>query len=296
VKATFEDIHITPDAIEALDSILLPLRMPDQFKVGILAKCPPTGLLLYGPPGTGKTLFVKALAKKTEATLLSLSGADIRSKYVSEGQKKIRDVFACARQWNGPFVIFIDEADALFHRRSSELNSRGHLDDINQFLAEMDGINSSGLLNVMVVVATNRPFDIDEGILRRLGRRIFIDIPDMDGREAILKIHLKGETLGDDVNLAELAKRTYDYTGSDLRDLVYSAALTAVRDMVNSPKPTQFADQPPAQPRVLRWKHFLHAKKQIRASPKSETAEKIREFHTKFGNTAQRSASEHLGW
>ncbi|EXJ68498.1 uncharacterized protein A1O5_08291 [Cladophialophora psammophila CBS 110553] len=298
IQVTFDDVHITPDAIEALDPILLQLEMPDQFKFGSLAQHPSTGILLYGPPGTGKTQLVRAFGKTANATVLSLTGADFRHNHVGESEKRIKQIFSYARDHKGSFVIFIDEADSVFRSRSLDGNSASYAADISQFLAEMDGINSTGLRNVIVIAASNRPFDIDEGILRRLNRRILVDVPTKDDREAILRIHLKNEELADDVNLSELARLTGDYTGSDLRDLVYEAALVALREirfhsMNGNPKlarPVKIE----GQRRLLQWKHFRAARKQIRPSPKSDTAEKVREFHNRFGNMSQKPAASSL--
>lgn len=288
VTETFDDVHVSPDIKEALEELSLPILEPNEFNFGILSKSPCSGTLLYGPPGTGKTLLVRALAKQAQATMLALSGADIRSMYVGEGEKKIKRIFAFARR-NHPCVIFIDEADSLFRSRSATDNCRSHLSDINQFLAEMDGINSQDVKKPMVIAATNRPFDIDEGILRRLGRRILVGMPDAADREKILEIHLKGETLESDVDLKELARATPEYTGSDLKNLVYEAAIAAIRErrlVMSKGKAPENSGSVQA-PRTLRRAHFLWAKHMVPASPKSESVAKIREFHNKFGSTAQ---------
>jgi SpoVK/Ycf46/Vps4 family AAA+-type ATPase len=271
--------------------------MPEQFKTGILAKQPTTGILLYGLPGTGKTQFVRAFASLANATMLSLTAADFRHSHVGESEKRIQQIFGYARDHQGSFVIFIDEADSIFRSRSLEGNSTSHVSDLNQFLAEMDGIKSSSLRNVMVIAASNRPFDIDEGILRRLSRRILVDLPNKEGREAILKIHLKNETVANDVNLGELARITGDYTGSDLKDLVHEAALICLRQMrlgamqgmypVSGGPNSLGVNQ---QARALRWEHLRAAKKNTRPAPKSDIVEKIRDFHDKFGNTSQKRA------
>lgn len=304
IHVTFDDVHITPDAIEALDPVLLQLEMPDQFGFGILAQHPSTGILLYGPPGTGKTQFVRAFAKKANATILSLTGADFRHSHVGESEKRIQQIFAYARDHKGSFVIFIDEADSIFRSRSLDSTSNSHVADLNQFLAEMDGVKSSGLRNVMVIAASNRPFDIDEGILRRLSRRILVDMPTREDREVILKIHLRNERVANDVNLSELARVTGDYTGSDLRDVVHEAALFSLRERrFGAMNAMQAMDSNPelsepmnvgGQRRLLQWKHFQAARKRIRPAPKSETAEKVREFHHKFGNSSQTPAAARL--
>ncbi|KAF3938748.1 Spastin [Dactylella cylindrospora] len=289
INVTFSDVHITPDARDALDPLFFQLYFPDQFRTGVLAQNPSTGLLLYGPPGTGKTQFVKAFAQRANATVLSVTGADFQSHHVGESEKKIQKIFACARAHEGPFVIFIDEADSVFRTRGKENSSQHHTNDVNQFLLEMDGVRSSGLLHVMVIAASNRPFDIDEGILRRLGRRILVDVPTKRDREMILEIHLRGEDVAEDVDICELARRTSDYTGADLKNLVYEAALAAVRDIALQARRTRDYG---TQTRVICKKHFIHALSQIQPAPKTETVEKIRKFHNRFGNTSQRQAEK----
>ena len=190
---------------DALDTLTLSLHDPEAFTYGILARSSPQGVLLYGPPGTGKTLLARALAKQANSTILSLSGADIRSRFVGEGEKKIQRIFAYARKIH-PCIIFIDEADALFRSRSSEGNCRGHLEDITQFLQEMDGVRPNDKKSPMVIAATNRPYDIDEGVLRRLGKRILVDVPNAAARHHILNIHLRDEIVAEDADILELAQ------------------------------------------------------------------------------------------
>ncbi|KAK1762005.1 P-loop containing nucleoside triphosphate hydrolase [Phialemonium atrogriseum] len=289
IKETLEHVHVSPDVIDALSVLTLSIKDPGAFKVGILSKHTSLGVLLYGPPGTGKTLVVRALAKQANAKMLAVSGADIRSKFVGDGEKKIKRMFAYARQ-HSPCIIFIDEADSVFRSRSAEGNCRGHLSDLNQFLTEMDGITSKDSNSPMVIAASNRPFDIDEGVLRRLGRRILINIPDAAGREQILKIHLVGETMDPSLDLAEIAKSTQDYTGSDLRDLVWEAAIEAVREMhrrnsgLGISKASQQGGAAGGANRVLRRDHFLWAKRVVCPAPKSELVALIGDFHSRFGS------------
>ncbi|KAI1737652.1 P-loop containing nucleoside triphosphate hydrolase protein [Xylaria scruposa] len=295
ITTTAADIHFDKNTLEALDVIMLSLHDPAAFKFGILASSSPLGVLLYGPPGTGKTLLVRALAKRTNATTLTLSGADIRSKFVGEGERKIQRIFSYARKYH-PCVIFIDEADGIFRSRSAESICRGHVEDINQFLEEMDGIRSNGAQNPVVIAATNRPFDIDEAILRRLTSRILIDMPDTAARDKIFRIHTEGENLADDVDVSELAQITEGYAGSDIKALVYAAAISAAREnllgttagltlweeTVKSPAASNSC------PRVLRMAHFLKAKQAIRLSPKSNIIARIQDFHNKMGDAAHR--------
>ncbi|KAL7917289.1 P-loop containing nucleoside triphosphate hydrolase protein [Trichoderma austrokoningii] len=280
IKTTFADVHVHSSTIEALENFMLPMRHPAAFEYGILSKCASQSVLLYGPPGTGKSLLVRALAKQSRTKILAISGADIWDKYVGTGEKKIKELFALARH-EYPCIIFIDEADAMFRSRSQQSGSSCYRSYLNQFLSEMDGINSENGRNPVVIAATSRPFDIDEGILRRLGRRIMIDLPDALAREEILKIHLRGESLAADVDISELAKATANYTGSDLKNLVYSAAVTALREELD------LGGRLSSSRRILCRKHFLHAKREIPASPIADTAAKIHDFHNKFGNTVQ---------
>ncbi|GAW16525.1 hypothetical protein ANO14919_059550 [Xylariales sp. No.14919] len=295
ITTTAADVHFDKNTLEAFDVIMLSLHDPAAFKFGILASSSPPGVLLYGPPGTGKTHLVRAFAKRTNATTLTVSGADIRSKYRGEAEKKIQRIFSYARKHH-PCVIFIDEADGIFCSRSARRIFQGYVEDINQFLQEMDGIRSSKAQNPVVIAATNRPFDIDEAILRRLTSRILIDMPDTAARDKIFRIHMKGENLADDVDVSELAQITEGYSGSDIKALVYAAAVSAVRE--NLPSTTagltlwEETVKSPATsnscPRILKMAHFLKAKQRIRPSPKSDTIARIQDFHSKMGGTAHR--------
>ncbi|KAH6632285.1 P-loop containing nucleoside triphosphate hydrolase protein, partial [Chaetomium tenue] len=269
----------------------LSTQYPEQFKFGILGNQPSLGVLLYGPPGTGKTLLARAVAKQASAKVISISGADIRSKYVGVGEKRIKDLFAYARK-NAPCIIFIDEADSLFRSRSGDDNSRGHVNDITQFLAEMEGMSSSqGSKTPTVIAATNRPFDIDEGVLRRLGRRIHVEVPDKVGRERILAIQLAGENLDTDVRLSEIAAHTQDFTGSDLRALVWETAIQAVReiDWLQRDKTGDGSDKGSAtiEARVLRREHFLRARQLISPAPKEDLVAQIADFHKRHGSNGK---------
>ncbi|GAB1314666.1 ATP-dependent zinc metalloprotease FtsH 2 [Madurella fahalii] len=214
IKETFVDVHASSDVIEALSTLTLSIKDPEAFQFGILASRSSLGVLRYGPPGVGKTLLVRAVAKQASAKVISVSGADIRSRYVGVGEKRIKGLFSYARN-NCPFIIFIDKADSVFHSRSGEKISNGHLSDITQFLAKMDGITSSQMkVSSAVLAATSSSTS-----------------PDRIGRERILDIHLAGERRDSDLNLGEIAEHTNDSTGSDLRNLVWEAAIQAVKDI-----------------------------------------------------------------
>ncbi|BFZ59287.1 hypothetical protein YB2330_000293 [Saitoella coloradoensis] len=270
----FADIRTPPSTVHALkNSISLRLNQPDAFKYGILAKNQISGVLLYGPPGTGKTLLAKAVAKECGARVLDIKGSEIQSMWVGEGEKNIKALFSLARKI-APTVIFLDEVDALFAARS-EKAQQNHREVINQFMAEWDGIRSKNL-GVIVMGATNRPFDLDEAILRRMPRRIMVDLPTEEDRLAILKIHLKDEKIHDEVDLRALANRTVRYSGSDLKNVVISAALTAVSEAM--------AKNLPVTERVLTNAHFEAALKEVKSSvPEGASIlSELRKWHAKL--------------
>ncbi|KAI9666898.1 MAG: hypothetical protein M1831_001403 [Alyxoria varia] len=227
IRTTFKDVHAPPETIDTLKNLTsLSLTRPEAFKYGVLATDKITGLLLYGPPGTGKTLLARAVAKQSGATVLEVSGSDVYDMYVGESEKNVRAIFSLAKKLS-PCVVFIDEADAIFASRGSGTNRNSHRELINQFLREWDGMTDT---NAFIMVATNRPFDLDDAALRRLPRRLLVDLPVEKDREDILKIHLKDEQLAPEVSLAKLAADTPLYSGSDLKNVAVAAALAAVRE------------------------------------------------------------------
>jgi SpoVK/Ycf46/Vps4 family AAA+-type ATPase len=228
IKTTFDQVHVPPETIESIRTITsLSMLRPDAFSYGILATEKISGALLYGPPGTGKTLLAKAVAKESGSTVLEVSGAQIMGKYVGESEKNVAALFSLAQKLS-PCIVFLDEADSIFGSRDALADRTGsHRQTLNQFLKEWDGLNSS---SVFVMVATNRPFDLDDAVIRRLPRRLLVDLPTQTDRKAILRIHLEGEQLDESVDLEDLAKRTPFYSGSDLKNVVVSAALACVKE------------------------------------------------------------------
>ncbi|KAF2834159.1 AAA-domain-containing protein [Patellaria atrata CBS 101060] len=226
INTTFKDVHVSQETIEALETLTsLYFIRPDAFKYGVLASGKIPGVLLYGPPGTGKTLLAKALAKESGAKVLEISAGEINDKYVGEGEKNVKAMFSLARKLS-PCVVFIDEADSLLHTRSGD-RGNGRREVINQFLKEWDGMNDS---SVFIMASTNRPFDLDDAVIRRLPRRLLVDLPQESDREKILQIHLKNELLDTNVNLKQLAADTPLYSGSDLKNLCVAAALACVKE------------------------------------------------------------------
>ncbi|KIW06169.1 uncharacterized protein PV09_02655 [Verruconis gallopava] len=299
INTTFEDVHVARSTVEAVrDLTSLSLQRPDAFKYGVLAKNTLSGVLLYGPPGTGKTMLAKAVAKESKAAVLTVTGSDVNQMWVGESEKTVKAIFTLARKL-APCVVFIDEADALLASRGSD--GRGgrpnHRDTINQFLLEWDGMNESG---VFLMVATNRPFDLDDAVLRRLPRRVLVDLPDKDDREAILRIHLKGETISNDVDISELAEQTPYYSGSDLKNVVVSAALAAVKDELEAKKKADAQGEPYQFPekRTLQKVHFVNAIGEISASVTGDMSSlgQIKKFDEQYGDRKGRRKKNPYGF
>jgi DNA polymerase III delta prime subunit len=296
IKTGFNDVHATPESIEALKSMTtLSLMRPDAFSYGVLASDRLTGLLLYGPPGTGKTLLAKAVAKESGATVLEVSGAQIYEKYVGEGEKMVRAVFSLAKKLS-PCVVFIDEADAIFGSRGGSGNRNTHREIINQFLREWDGMDNN---SVFMMVASNRPFDLDDAVLRRLPRRLLIDLPIAKDRESILGIHLRNELLDSSVNLTTLSEQTPLYSGSDLKNVCVSAAIAAVREeneLVEKHKDDKDFKLP--EKRTLTTAHFDKAIAEISASINEDMSSltAIKKFDEQFGDRRGRKKKSGYGF
>ncbi|KAI0027797.1 P-loop containing nucleoside triphosphate hydrolase protein, partial [Vararia minispora EC-137] len=266
---TFDDVLLPPETIDVVRTVaLLHLLHPEAFEEGILKEHRMKGLLLFGPPGVGKTHVIRALAKECGVRMISVQPSHITQMYMGEDEKHVRAVFSLARRLS-PCVVFIDELDAMFPERAlaacSSSATHAQRAITTQFLQEMDGILSKQD-SVIVVGATNRPFDLDDAILRRLPLRVMVELPDEVQREGILKIHLRNEQLDSDVDVKRLASLTDRFSGSDLKYLVVSAALDAVKESVTLPwnkaaKPLISLEKQAAfAPRILYAHHFSRAK------------------------------------
>ncbi|KAM5469303.1 hypothetical protein MauCBS54593_004660 [Microsporum audouinii] len=293
ITTTFADVHVPPETKEALKTLTsLSLIRPEAFTYGVLATDKIPGLLLYGPPGTGKTMLAKAVARESGATVLEISGSDVYDMYVGEGEKNVRAIFTLAKKLT-PCVVFIDEADAIFCSRTGASNRTSHRELINQFLREWDGMNS---LSAFIMIATNRPFDLDDAVLRRLPRRLLVDLPTEKDRLAILNIHLKDERLAPCVDLADIAEKTPFYSGSDLKNLSVAAALACVREE-NDIAAQHKGDEPYKYPehRTLRKEHFDRAMEEISASISEDMSSltAIRKFDEKYGDRKGRRKKAH---
>ena len=225
---TFNDVAGAEEEKGELQEIVEFLRDPERFTA--LGARIPKGVLLVGPPGTGKTLIAKAVAGEAGVHFLSISGSDFVELYVGVGASRVRDLFEQAKK-EAPAIVFIDEIDAVGRRRGAGLGG-GHDEreqTLNQLLVEMDGFGSNDW--VIGLAATNRQDILDPALLRpgRFDRQIYVGLPDIRGREAILKVHAKRKPLAEDVSLAQIAQATAGFTGADLANLLNEAALLAAR-------------------------------------------------------------------
>jgi len=227
-KVTFDNVAGIEEAKDELEEIIDFLRDPKKFtKLGGRI---PKGVLLIGAPGTGKTLLARAIAGEADVPFFSISGSDFVEMFVGVGASRVRDLFLQGKR-NAPCIIFIDEIDAVGRHRGAGLGG-GHDEreqTLNQLLVEMDGFESNE--GVILIAATNRPDVLDPALLRpgRFDRQVVVPVPDVKGREEILKVHTKRAPLADDVALSLLARGTPGFTGADLENLVNEAALLAAR-------------------------------------------------------------------
>lgn len=224
----FDDVAGEDEAKENLSEIVDFLHHPDKYaKIGAQM---PKGVLLVGPPGTGKTMLAKAVAGEAGVPFFPIAGSEFVEMFVGMGASKVRDLFQQAKQ-KAPCIIFIDEIDAIGQKRTGNAMGNSEREQtLNQLLTEMDGFNADD--NVVILAATNRPESLDPALLRpgRFDRRVPVELPDLAGREAILKAHAKKVALGDDVDFHTIARMAAGASGAELANIVNEAALRAVRD------------------------------------------------------------------
>ncbi|XP_036922527.1 spastin isoform X3 [Sturnira hondurensis] len=274
----FDDIAGQELAKQALQEIvILPSLRPELF-TGLRA--PARGLLLFGPPGNGKTMLAKAVAAESNATFFNISAASLTSKYVGEGEKLVRALFAVARELQ-PSIIFIDEVDSLLcERREGEHDASRRLK--TEFLIEFDGVQSAGDDRVLVMGATNRPQELDEAVLRRFIKRVYVSLPNEETRLLLLKNLLckQGSPLTQK-ELAQLARMTDGYSGSDLTALAKDAALGPIREL----KPEQVKNMSASEMRNIRLSDFTESLKKIKRSVSPQTLEAYIRWNKDFGDT-----------
>jgi len=228
IKTTFADVAGCDEAKQDVEEIVEFLRDPGKFQK--LGGKIPRGVLMVGPPGTGKTLLAKSIAGEAKVPFFSISGSDFVEMFVGVGASRVRDMFEQAKK-QAPCIIFIDEIDAVGRHRGAGLGG-GHDEreqTLNQLLVEMDGFETGD--GIIVIAATNRPDVLDNALLRpgRFDRQVMVGLPDIRGREQILKVHMRKVPLGDNVDAAKIARGTPGFSGADLANLVNEAALCAAR-------------------------------------------------------------------
>lgn len=225
---TFDDVAGVEESKAELQEVVEFLKFPERFLS--LGAHIPKGVLMVGPPGTGKTLLSRAVAGEAGVPFFSISGSEFVEMFVGVGASRVRDLFEQAKR-NSPCIVFVDEIDAVGRHRGAGLGG-GHDEreqTLNQILVEMDGFDTS--TNVIVIAATNRPDILDPALLRpgRFDRRVILDSPDINGRVAVLKVHITGKPLSDNVDLEAIARQTPGFSGADLANLVNEAAILAAR-------------------------------------------------------------------
>ncbi|HSG19069.1 MAG TPA: ATP-dependent zinc metalloprotease FtsH [Anaerolineae bacterium] len=225
---TFEDVAGVEEAKEEVQELVGFLREPERF-IQVGARIP-KGVLMVGPPGTGKTLLARAIAGEAAVPFFHISGSEFVEMFVGVGASRVRDLFNKAKQ-HAPAIVFVDEIDAVGRQRGAGLGG-GHDEreqTLNQILVEMDGFSNE--TNIIVIAATNRPDVLDPALLRpgRFDRKVIVDLPDVRGREAILRIHMRGKPVARDVDLSDLARLTAGFAGADLENLMNEAAIFAAR-------------------------------------------------------------------
>ncbi|XP_004500647.1 uncharacterized protein [Cicer arietinum] len=280
IGVTFDDIGALENVKDTLkELVMLPLQRPELFCKGQLTK-PCKGILLFGPPGTGKTMLAKAVATDAGANFINISMSSITSKWFGEGEKYVKAVFSLASKI-APSVIFVDEVDSMLGRRENPGEHEAMRKMKNEFMVNWDGLRTKDTERVLVLAATNRPYDLDEAVIRRLPRRLMVNLPDAPNRAKILKVILAKEDLSSDVDLGAVASMTDGYSGSDLKNLCVTAAHRPIKEILEKEKKELAAALEEGRPapalrgsediRSLNMEDFKHAHQQVCASVSSES-------------------------
>lgn len=282
----WDDIADLQEAKRLLEeAVVLPMWMPDFFK-GI--RRPWKGVLMVGPPGTGKTMLAKAVATECGTTFFNVSSSTLTSKYRGESEKLVRMLFEMARFY-APSTIFIDEIDSLCSRRGSESEHEASRRVKSELLVQMDGISSQheepGKV-VMVLAATNFPWDIDEALRRRLEKRIYIPLPNDEGRESLLRINLREVMLAQGVNLKEIASKLDGYSGADITNVCRDASMMSMRRKIAGLRPDQIKQLPKEELDLpVSMQDFEEALAKCNKSVSREDLEKYERWMREYGSS-----------
>ncbi|CAI0414725.1 unnamed protein product [Linum tenue] len=317
INVTFADIGALEETKESLQElVMLPLRRPDLFKGGLLKPC--RGILLFGPPGTGKTMLAKAIAREAGASFINVSMSTITSKWFGEDEKNVRALFSLASKVS-PTIIFVDEVDSMLGQRTRVGEHEAMRKIKNEFMTHWDGLATKQGEKILVLAATNRPFDLDEAIIRRFERRIMVGLPSVDNREMIMKTLLSKEKVDERLDFKELAVLTEGYSGSDLKvNLCTTAAYRPVRELIqqerkrdmekrkkaaegqkNAEEDTESAAKGEKEERVitlrpLNMEDFRQAKNQVAASFASEGSimAELKQWNDLYGEGGSRKKEQ----
>ncbi|KAK1314542.1 Katanin p60 ATPase-containing subunit A1 [Acorus calamus] len=291
VGVRFNDIGALEDVKRTLNElVILPMRRPELFSHGNLLR-PCKGILLFGPPGTGKTLLAKALATEAGANFISITGSILTSKWFGDAEKLTKALFSFANRL-APVIIFVDEVDSLLGARGGAFEHEATRRMRNEFMAAWDGLRSKDSQRILILGATNRPFDLDDAVIRRLPRRIYVDLPDAANRVKILKIFLAQENINSDFKYDELANATEGYSGSDLKNLCIAAAYRPVQEVLEEEQKGGTCTTSPIL-RPLKLDDFIQAKAKVGASIAYDAASmnELRKWNEQYGEGGSRKRS-----
>ncbi|KAK9076290.1 hypothetical protein SSX86_004623 [Deinandra increscens subsp. villosa] len=287
----FDDIGALEDVKTALHELaVLPMKRPELFSRGNLLR-PCKGILLFGPPGTGKTLLAKALATEAGANFISITGSTLTSKWFGDAEKLTKALFSFASKL-APVIVFVDEVDSLLGARGGGSEHEATRRMRNEFMAAWDGLRSKDSQRILILGATNRPFDLDDAVIRRLPRRIYVDLPDADNRSKILKIFLAKENIEPDFDIRSLANSTEGYSGSDLKNLCIAAAYRPVQELLDEEKKGKKQDKTPAL-RPLNLDDFIQSKAKVGPSVAYDASSmnELRKWNEQYGEGGSRRKS-----
>ncbi|XP_059279244.1 uncharacterized protein LOC132033304 isoform X2 [Lycium ferocissimum] len=296
IGVKFDDIGALEEVKKALNElVILPMRRPELFSRGNLLR-PCKGILLFGPPGTGKTLVAKALATEAGANFISITGSTLTSKWFGDAEKLTKALFSFASKL-APVIIFVDEVDSLLGARGGSFEHEATRRMRNEFMAAWDGLRSKENQRILILGATNRPFDLDDAVIRRLPRRIYVDLPDAANRLKILKIILARENLESDFPYENLANATDGYSGSDLKNLCIAAAYRPVQEILEEEKELESSlggrkDGIPVL-RPLTVDDFIQSKAKVGPSVAYDAASmnELRKWNDQYGEGGSRRKS-----
>nr|GMD34202.1 Spastin like [Ipomoea batatas] len=291
IGVRFDDVGALEDVKKALNElVILPMRRPELFSHGNLLR-PCKGILLFGPPGTGKTLIAKALATEAGANFMSITGSSLTSKWFGDAEKLTKALFSFASKL-APVIIFVDEVDSLLGARGGAFEHEATRRMRNEFMAAWDGLRTKDSQRILILGATNRPFDLDDAVIRRLPRRIYVDLPDAENRLKILNIILAQENLETNFPFEQLANATEGYSGSDLKNLCIAAAYRPVQELLEEEMKGGKPDGHQTL-RSLNLDDFLQSKAKVGPSVAYDAASmnELRKWNEQYGEGGSRRKS-----